>query len=157
MGTQTAEALEAMIRSASNPAAGTTIIGLVAVFVAATGVFGEVQSAMNAIWKAEPQSTTLARFMWARLSSLALVVTSGFLLTASLAVSAALAALSTYLNGVFTGAELALKIADVVISIFLISGMFGAMCKVLPDTPIAWRDVVIGAIATTALFEGGKS
>jgi membrane protein len=119
MGTQTAEALEAMIRSASNPAAGTmaSIIGLVAVFVAATGVFGEVQSAMNAIWKAAPQSTTLTRFMWARLSSL--VVTSGFLLTTSLAVSAALAALSTYLNGVFPGAELALKIADVVISIFL--------------------------------------
>jgi membrane protein len=158
MGTQAAGALEAMIKSASNPAAGTvaSIIGLVAVFVAATGVFGEVQSAMNAIWKAEPRPTTLTRFMRARLASLGLVVTSGFLLTTSLAVSAALAAVSAYLEGVFPGAELALRIANIVISIFLISGMFAAMFKVLPDTPIAWRDVAIGAIATTALFEGGK-
>jgi len=158
MGTKTAEALEAMIKSASNPAAGTlaSILGVVAVFVAATGVFGEVQSAMNAIWKARPPPTTLTRFMRARLASLSLVVTSGFLLTVSLAVSAALAALSTYLNDVFPSAQLALKIADIVISIFLISGMFAAMFKVLPDTPIAWRDVAIGAVATTGLFEGGK-
>jgi membrane protein len=147
-----------MIRSASNPATGTlaSILGAVAVFVAATGVFGEVQSAMNAIWKAKPPPTTLTRFMRARLASLGLVVTSGFLLTVSLAVSAALAAVSTYLNDVFPSAQLALQIADIVISIFLISGMFAAMFKVLPDTPIAWRDVAIGAIATTGLFEGGK-
>jgi membrane protein len=158
MGTQAAGALETMIKSASNPAAGTvaSIIGVVAVLVAATGVFGEVQSAMNAIWKAKPRPTTVTRFMRARLASLGLVVTSGFLLTTSLAVSAALAALSTYLKGVFPGAELALQVADGVISIFLISGMFAAMFKVLPDTPIAWRDVAIGAIATTGLFEGGK-
>ena len=158
MGTRTAEALEGMIKSASNPAAGAlaSIIGSVAVFVAATGVFGEVQSAMNAIWKAAPRPTTVTRFMRARLASLGLVVTSGFLLTTSLAVSAALAAVSLYLKDMFPGAELVLRIADIVISIFLISGMFAAMFKVLPDTPIAWRDVAIGAVATTALFEGGK-
>jgi len=158
MGTRTAEALEGMIKSASNPAAGAlaSIIGSVAVFVAATGVFGEIQSAMNAIWKAEPHPTTLSRFMRARLASLGLVATSGFLLTTSLAVSAALATVSTYLTDMFPGAELVLRIADIAISIFLISGMFAAMFKVLPDTPIAWRDVAIGAIATTALFEGGK-
>lgn len=158
MGRTTAEALEAMIKSASNPAAGTvaSIIGLVAVFVAATGVFGEVQSAMNAIWKAEPHPTTLTRFMRARLASLGLVVTSGFLLMVSLAVSAALAALSTFLKDVFPAAQAALLIANIVISIFLISGMFAAMFKVLPDTPIDWRDVAIGAVVTTILFEGGK-
>ena len=158
MGRKTAEALQAMIESASNQAAGTlaSIIGLVALFVAATGVFGEVQSALNAIWKAEPGRSTLSRLVRARLVSLGLVIISGFLLTVSLAMSAALAALSKYLNGVFPAAETALQISNVALSIFLISGMFAAMYKVLPDTPIAWRDVAIGAVATTTLFEGGK-
>jgi membrane protein len=75
---------------------------MVVLFIATSGVFGEVQSAMNAIWKAEPpHHSTLTRLMRARLVSLGLVVTSGFLLTVSLAASAALAGLSTYLRYVF--------------------------------------------------------
>ena len=71
-------------------------------------MFGEVQSALNAIWKAKSRRSTLTRLVRARLASLGLVLTSGFLLTVSLAVSAALAALSTYLKAVFPAAELAL-------------------------------------------------
>jgi hypothetical protein len=79
-----------MIKSADNHAAGivATIVGVVALIVTATGVFGEVQSSMNAIWKATPKSSTLSRLVRARLASLGLVVTCGFLLTVSLAVSA---------------------------------------------------------------------
>jgi membrane protein len=124
--------------------------------VTATGVFGEVQSAMNAIWKAKSRASTLSRLVRARLASLGLVVTCGFLLMVSLAVSAGLEALSKFLKGLFPGAELALQVADFVISTALISGLFAAIYKVLPDKPITWRDVAIGAIATTVLFEGGK-
>ena len=101
MGEQAAKALEEMIKSADNRAADivATIVGVVALIVTATGVFGEVQSAMNAIWKAKPNSSTLSRLVRARLASLGLVVTCGFLLTVSLAVSAGLQALSKFLSG----------------------------------------------------------
>jgi len=159
MGHQTAEALQGMIESAAQPHEGVlaTIIGLVVLFIATSGVFGEVQSAMNAIWKADPpQHSTLTRLMRARLVSLGLVVTSGFLLTVSLAASAALASFSTYLRYVFPDVQVVLTVVDVALSAALIGSMFAAMFKILPDTPIAWRDVAIGALASTVLFEGGK-
>jgi len=159
MGHQTAKALQDMIESAAKPQEGTwaTIIGLVVLIVATSGVFGEVQAAMNTIWKAGPSNhSTLTRLVRARLVSLGLVVTCGFLLTVSLAASAALAALSTYLKFVFPQIQAILNVVDVVLSALLIAGMFAAMFKVLPDVDIAWRDVVIGALASTLLFEGGK-
>ena len=159
MGQQTAQALQGMVESAAKPREGTwaTIIGLVVLFVAVSGVFGEVQSAMNAIWKAEPpQTSTLTRLMRARLVSMGLVVTAGFLLTVSLAASAALSSFSTYLRVVFPALQVALGAIDVVLSAALIGGLFAAMFKILPDVDIAWRDVAVGALATTVLFEGGK-
>src|SRR3954471_14396591 len=123
MGRQTAEALEGMIESAGKPRQGrwATIVGIIVLFIATSGVFGEVQSAMNAIWKAAPpRSSTLTRLVRARLVSLGLVVTSGFLLTVSLAASAALASFSTYLKSVFPGAEVALGVLDIVLSAGLI-------------------------------------
>ena len=158
MGKEAAEATQAMIRSASDKMTGTlaTAVGIVTILLATTGVFGEVQSSLNAIWKAAPRSSTMSRLVRARLASLGLVVAFGFVLTVSLAVSAALAALSTFLHGVFPAMEALLGVLDFVLSIVMISAMFGAMYKVLPDTPIAWRDVVIGSLVATALFEGGK-
>jgi len=159
MGHQTAVALQGMVESAAKPREGTwaTIIGLIVLFIAVSGVFGEVQSAMNAIWKAEPPpNSTLTRLMRARLVSMGLVVTAGFLLTVSLAASAALSGFSTYLQAVFPVLQVALGVIDVVLSAALIGGLFAAMFKVLPDVDIAWRDVAVGALATTVLFEGGK-
>ncbi len=159
MGRQTAQALQGMIESAAQPREGTfaTLIGIAVLIVATSGVFGEVQSAMNAIWKTQPPPhSTLTRLMRARLASMGLVVTSGFLLTVSLAASAALAGLSNYLKIVFPQVQVVANLFDLVMSAVLIGGMFAAMFKVLPDTEIAWRDVAIGALASTVLFEGGK-
>lgn len=158
MGHETAEALQGMIESAAKPGEGAvaTIVGIVVLIVAVSGVFGEVQSAMNAIWKAEPRTSVFTRLVRARLVSMGLVVTCGFLLTVSLATSAALAALSTYLNYVFPQIQTVLNVFDLLMSAALIGGMFAAIFKVLPDTDIAWRDVAIGALASTILFEAGK-
>jgi len=159
MGHRTAEALQGMIESAARTGDGTwaSVVGIVVLIVATSGVFGEVQSAMNAIWKTEtPPHSTLTRLMRARLASLGLVVTCGFLLTVSLATSAALASLSTYLTYVFPNVQVMVNVFDVVMSALLIGGMFAAMFKVLPDADIAWRDVGIGALASTILFEAGK-
>ena len=115
-----------------------------------------MQSSLNAIWKAEPHNSTISRLVRARLVSLGLVVAFGFVLTVSLAVSAALAALSTFLNGVFPAMEAMLGILNFLLSAVLISAMFASIYKFLPDTPITWRDVGVGALFATALFAGGK-
>ena len=158
MGGKSAEALQAMIESASDPKTGMTasLIGILAALITLTGAFGEVQSALNAVWKAKSRRSTLSRLVRARLASLGLVLTSGFLLTVSLVVSAVLAAASTYLKAVFPAAAFALQVADIAISGALLTGLFAAIFKILPDTPIAWRDVAIGALVTAGLFEGGK-
>ena len=158
MGRDTAEATQAMIRSASDRMSGViaTLIGVGTILAAASGVFGEVQSALNAIWKAKSRRSTMSRLLRARIASFGLVITLGFVLMVSLALSAALTALAAFLKHSFPLAEVAVQAADFLISAVLISGMFAIMYKVLPDTPIRWRDVAIGALMATALFEGGK-
>jgi len=158
MGRDTAEALQAMIRSAGDRMTGVvaTLIGLVTIFLAASGVFGEVQSALNAIWKAKSTRSTLSRLVRARMASFGLVITLGFVLMVSLTLSAALTALAKFLRYRFPVAEFAVQAIDLIISVVLISGLFAVMYKVLPDTPIRWRDVAVGALMATGLFEGGK-
>ena len=163
MGELTAKALEEIVHKVGDREGGVwaTVVGVGALILTATGVFGEVQSALNVIWKAKDSKakerrSTLSRMARARAASLGLVVTSGFLITVSLATSAALEALSGYLRGVYPGAETVLTIVDFVISTALIGFLFAAIYKVLPDKPIAWRDVAIGALVTALLFEAGK-
>lgn len=163
MGESTAKALEEIIHNVGDRdgSVWATVVGVGALILTATGVFGEVQSALNIIWKAKDDKarerrSTLSRLARARAASLGLVVTSGFLITVSLATSAAIEALSSYLRGVFPGAVTVFIVVDFVISTALIAFLFAAIYKVLPDKPIDWRDVAIGAVATTLLFEGGK-
>ena len=79
MGGKSAEALQAMIESASDPKTGMTasLIGVLAALITLTGAFGEVQSALNAIWKTRSRRSTLSRLVRARLASLGLVATAG--------------------------------------------------------------------------------
>jgi membrane protein len=160
MGESTGKALEEIVRKVSGREDGTwaTILGFGALILAATSVFGEIQSALNAIWKATGTDRTSAftRLARARAASLGLVATSGFLITVSLATSAALEALGGYLRDTFPAAAIFLTVLDVTTSTILIAFMFAAIYKILPDKPIDWRDVAIGAFVTAVLFEGGK-
>ena len=158
MGRDTAEAMEGLVRSASDRMTGklATLIGIATIILSISGVFGEVQASLNAIWKTGPQRTSLNRVVRARLASMGLVAAFGFVLIVSLAVSAVLTALSTYLHGVFPALEAGLTGVDFALSTVLVWALFAAMYKILPDTPVAWRDVRIGAVVATALFAGGK-
>jgi membrane protein len=158
MGAQSAEMVQSMIQSAGNRGAGTiaTIVGIVALLITASGVFGEMQAALNVIWKAEPKEGTVSRLVRARLASLGLVVTLGFLLMVSLVVSAALKALDTWLNGIMPGLHLIFQALGFLVSLLIIAVLFGAVYKVLPDRKLTWRDVAVGAISTAILFTIGK-
>jgi membrane protein len=159
MGQQTAEVLQGAVANAAGKSSGilATIIGVVTVLVTASGVFGEMQSALNAIWKATPEGGTVSRLVRARAASLGLVAALGFLLLVSLVISAGLAAFGSYLNSILPFGEVIVSALNVLVSLVLIAVLFAAIYKVLPDRPIAWRDVIMGAVVTAVLFTIGKS
>ena len=159
MGHTGADAVQAMLKSASGRGSGiiATIIGAVTLLIAASGVFGEMQAALNVIWKAQPRAGAVSQLVRARLQSLGLVMALGFLLMVSLVVSAGLTAVDSYLAVRLPGVHLLLGVFSSVLSFAFIALVFAAIYKVLPDTRIAWRDVGIGAVVTTLLFTIGKN
>lgn len=158
MGPQAAQVLQSAMAGAADTSAGVwaTIIGLVTLIATASGVFGEMQSALNDIWKGEPSATALSRGIRGRVASLGLVAALGFLLIASLSLSAGISAFSNYLNAHMPVARILLPAIDVVVSVALLSVLFAAIYKTLPDGEIEWRDVIVGAVATAILFTIGK-
>src|SRR5215469_17197873 len=159
MGPQTAEVLQSAVASAASKSSGTiaTIIGVITLMVTASGVFGEMQSTLNAIWKAEPKGMTVSRLIRARAASLGLVAALGLLLIVSLAVSAALTAFGNYLDSILPFGQLLFPAMNFLVSLLPISVLFAVIYKVLPDRHLEWRDVVVGGVVTAIFFNIGKS
>ncbi len=159
VGADAAVAIQGMVRSAWQSKSGwiATSIGLVTLLISATTVFGEMQSALNAIWRAEPKGTTVTRYLRVRAASLGLVATLGFLLMVSLVISATIAAMQTYLGGFLPEIALLIRVLNFVISFVLIAVLFAAIYKLLPDRQLRWRDVGMGAVVTALLFDIGKT
>jgi len=159
VGADSALAIQGMIESARKPSAGVfaTVISLVTLVVASTGVFAELQDALNTIWKIKPRTgrgiTGAARD---RFMSFVLVIGVGFLLIVSLILSAALAAAGKFLDQLLPGPEFMMHIVNFLVSFAVITLLFALMYKVLPDAHIAWDDVWIGAVVTALLFTVGK-
>jgi membrane protein len=158
MGRDSAKLLQTAIITAAKPAHGliASIVGIVTLLITASGVFGEMQSALNVIWKAEPKTGTISRLVRARTASLGLVAALGFLLLISLVVSTALNAFGNYLDTILPFARALLVGLNFIISFTLLAVLFAAIYKVLPDRPLRWRDVIVGAMLTTLLFTTGK-
>lgn len=168
MGRESADLLQDVIKGASSATAGVfaAIAGVVTLILTASGVFGEIQSALNAFWRVEEESlteekenlgTTISNLVRARAASIGLVAALGFLLIVSLAVSAGLTALGDYINAQLPFGETILGTLNFVISFALLTALFAAIYKVLPDRPLAWGDVIVGALATALLFTLGKT
>jgi membrane protein len=159
MGEQTAGVLQAAVASASDQTSGTlaAVLGVLTLLLTASGVFGEMQAALNAIWKAKPRGETVSRLIRARAASLGLVAALGFFLIVSLVVSASLTAFGSYLDRLLPFGQLFASLVNFIVSLTLLSLLFAAIFKVLPDAPIGWRDVVVGAVVTAVLFTVGKS
>ena len=159
MGRQTAEVLQSAIASAAGKSSSiiATLVGIGTLIATASGVFGEMQAALNSIWKTKPQATTVPRLIRARAVSLGLVAALGFLLIVSLVVSAGLTAFGNYLDAILPMGKLVLPVLNFVVSVVLLAILFGAIYKLLPDRSLQWNDVIIGALITSVLFNIGKS
>ena len=158
MGEQSASFLQAAIKSAWRHGSGTftTLIGVVSLLLTATGLFSEMQTALNAIWNVTPQSMTMWSLVRDRLLSLALVLGLALVLILTAALAAAISALQTELNRMTPLAGPLFQVVDLVVSYAILTGMVAAIYKVLPDRDLHWSDVMVGAAVTAALITIGK-
>lgn len=159
IGKKSAEAIQSAMAAQyqSNKGLVASIIAIGTLILTATGLFIELQDALNTIWgvEAKPGHGVMG-FIRIRLLSFAMVVGIGFLLLVSLVVSAALAAATKYIAGFFPSMGILSEIGGDIVSFAVITVLFAMIFKVLPDVKIAWRDVWIGAAVTSLLFTGGK-
>jgi membrane protein len=160
VGQDGARAVQALLQGASRQRSSgilATIVGLVTLVVGATGVFLELQTALNGIWQVKPKpSAGVMGVLRQRLISFGLVVGVGFVLMVSLLVSAALSALGKFLGGYVPGYAVLGQALNVLLSLAVITLLFAMIYKVLPDVELTWRDVWIGGLVTAGLFSIGK-
>jgi membrane protein len=134
------------------------ILGVITLFIGATGVFIEIQDSMNQIWrvKAKPEKGW-KKMLINRVLSFSMVISLGFLLIASLIINGLILALSDQLSQYFPDLTiLVINIFNVGLSFIIISALFSVIFKFLPDVEIGWKDVRIGAFFTVTLFIVGK-
>lgn len=160
VGHDTAEQLQTIIKNASlsgkGPAAA--VIGIITLLFGATAVFAEIQDSINTIWglKAKPKKG-LWKIVHNRFLSFSVVVSLGFLLLVSLAISTIIEGLSDKLKHSFPDAAVIIfYILDLVISFVVITALFAVIFKVLPDAKTKWKDILPGAVASGILFMIGK-
>ena len=158
-GDNAADAIVAIIRGVKSSPGGraATAISVITLIIGATGMFGQLQDAMNTIWKVPPKP----RGFWVdilrtRALSFALVLGIAVLLLGSLFLSTFLAAASRYSQQIYPMTGPIWPFVDFGVSFIITTTLFAMIFKILPDVGIAWRDVWLGAALTSALFAVGK-
>ena len=159
LGASGALAVQGLLESVRKPSESVTatVFGVVLLLIGATSVFGELQDALDRIWRAPVRAGQSGwwRLVQARLLSFGMILGIGFLLIVSLVASAALAALQKWWGPVFSDWAAA-SIIEVVLSFLVTTVAFAMIYKVVPRVRIHWKDVWIGAATTSLLFTVGK-
>jgi len=161
MGPQSAEFIAGVISRASKGASGVAaVISVGTLIFGATGVFVQLKAALNTVWgvqiKSDKPRTALVHLLWDRVLSFAMMLVMAFLLLASLAISAALAALARWTAALVSGWDILTQILNGAVSFSVITFLFCAAYKILPDVRIGWRVVWFGGAVTALLFTVGK-
>ncbi|WP_131535430.1 YihY/virulence factor BrkB family protein [Pedobacter nototheniae] len=160
LGKDTALQLQQIIRKASLSGKGNIafIIGLVTLLVGATTIFGDIQDSINTIWGLKPKPKRgWLKMLQNRFLSFSVIISLGFLLLVSLAVTAVLDAFSKNLQARYEDVSVVLfYVLNQVVTLAVVSLIFGVIFKVLPDAIIKWKDVFAGAVVTAVLFMIGK-
>jgi membrane protein len=154
-----ARAIEDLVLSAARPRSGSFAATLTffALWFGATGVFTQIKGALDIIWDVERKPgagvvAVLFEYAW----SLAMVAAVGMLLLASLVASSAISAGVAIAQTRMPVSDLTLRTLDWTVSLAVLTLLFAATFKLLPDVIVRWRDVWVGAVATAALFTIGK-
>jgi membrane protein len=163
MGPSGAEQVRTILANADRPGSGgalPTVLSVIALLLGATGVFGQLQAALNKAWGVapDPEKGGIKSMLAKRVFGVGMVVGLAFILLVSLVVSAVLSAFGEQL-GRYLPSGLSAPVLEAINfagSLAVISLLFGAIFRVLPDAEIAWRDVIVGAVVTGLLFVAGK-
>jgi membrane protein len=160
LGTEASRTIEGLLISVSRPAEGmaSTAIGMALLLIGATSVFGELQDALDRIWRApeRDRSGGLWALVRARLLSFGMILGMAFLLMVSLVFSAVLAALGKWWSGAFGEWALIAQFFNLGVGFVMTTGVFAMIYKIMPRVRVAWHDVWLGAMATSLLFTGGR-
>ena len=160
MGPEAAKGIQDMLASFSKPSTGAfgTVAGIVVLLVGATTVFGELQDALDRIWRAPVRRKTsgLWALVRARLLSFGMILGVAFLLVVSLVAGAAISALGKWWDGWFEGWEVLAQLINVVLGFALTTAVFALIYKVMPRVKVGWGDVWVGAAVTALLFTVGR-
>jgi membrane protein len=127
---------------------------VVILIFSASSAFGELQDSLNQIWKVPPQKQAFLAMIKQRLLSFVMVLILGFFILVSLVFSALTEMLAQWIVVPFPA--IGLEVANNCLSFLIFSALFATMFRLLPDTPITWRDVWPGALFSAALFIIGK-
>lgn len=160
VGEAGARAVQAMIHSADRPRIGiiASAIGIGTILIGATGVFVELQNALDKIWKVRRRSESVwVGVIRERFFSFGLVLGAGFLLMVSLVLSAALGVAARFMGHLHPGREVLLQAVAALLLFGVIALLLALIFKFVPDTKVAWSDVWIGAAVASLLFTVGKT
>ena len=156
LGEKAAYGVEALLEATGTREQGrfAAAIGAVTLLIGATTVFAELRSDLNRIWRHKPAKTAgMVKFATTRLFSFVMVMGAGLLLLASMIASALIAAAG---ERWFPDADVVVHLGEFAISILMVTGLFAMIYKLLPSPRVAWSDVWVGAVVTSALFWIGK-
>ena len=160
MGADAAKTIESLLVSVNKPAQGiiSTLIGLAVLLIGATTVFGELQNALDRIWRAPVRATSggLWNLLHTRLLSFGMVLGIAFLLMVSLVLGAVVSALGKWWGDAFIGWEITAQLINIVLGFALTTGVFAMIYKLMPRVQVRWYDVWIGAAITALLFTVGR-
>ncbi len=131
-------------------------ISWVVFFAAATGLFASVQTALDIVWHVKPRNAGLLATVADRAKSILIIAALSIVFLLSFAANAGLSALSGTLAATIPGWHYAVIAGEALISFAVVTAAFAALFKFLPKTPVAWRDVLMGAAITAALFILGQ-
>lgn len=144
------------VRGGHHTLAG-SLIGVIALVVTASGFFTEIEDALNVIWKAPRTESYLYQVLRGRVISLCLVFGLGLLLTFSMVIAAGVRLLGEVLGQFHDLSDLVTSAINLGLSFVVVSALFAALYKILPNKDLLWRDVILGACGTALLFEAGQT
>jgi membrane protein len=159
MGREAGIAIQGVLERAQKSVHGGIggILGIAALLFGTTAVFMQLQTALNVVWEVKPRrGQVLKTLLTKRLLSFAVVLAVGFLLLVSLALSAALSAFGAYARSQLSAPPALFEALNAGLSFVIFTALFAMIFRILPDVDIPWRDVLLGAVVTSALFSVGK-
>jgi membrane protein len=163
VGGEAAQAIQAAIQGSHQASNGAiaTVLSIATLVVGASSVIVELHDALNLIWEVKPPLESswrddIFQFLKERLFSSLIIVAAGSLLLISLLLSAAISTVATFFQPLLPTSGWALNSAEFVTSFVMVTLLFGAIYKLIPDVRLGWSDVAIGASVTSLLFTVGK-